>query len=67
MSSSEDLNFVNILHSKKKKKIDSKVLLLFSAILVFFLGAFLWAYFSQIDELTRGEGKVIQYEKISFI
>ena len=67
MSSSEDLNFVNILHSQKNAKIDSKVLLLFSAILVFFLGAFLWAYFSQIDELTRGEGKVIPSEKIKTI
>ena len=67
MSSSEDLNFVNILHSQKNAKIDSKVLLLFSAILVFFLGAFLWAYFSKIDELTRGEGKVIPSEKIKTI
>jgi membrane fusion protein, adhesin transport system len=67
MSSSEDLNFVNILHSQKNAKIDSKVLLLFFAILVFFLGAFLWAYFSKIDELTRGEGKVIPSEKIKTI
>jgi membrane fusion protein, adhesin transport system len=65
--SSKDLDFVNILHSQKNAKIDSKVLLLFFAILVFFLGAFLWAYFSQIDELTRGEGKVIPSEKIKTI
>jgi membrane fusion protein, adhesin transport system len=67
MSNSEDLNFVNILHSQKNAKIDSKVLLLFFTILVFFLGAFLWAYFSKIDELTRGEGKVIPSEKIKTI
>ena len=67
MNNSEDLNFVNILHSQKNAKIDSKVLLLFFAIMVFFLGAFLWAYFSKIDELTRGEGKVIPSEKIKTI
>lgn len=67
MSSSEDLNFVNILHSQKNAKIDQKVLILFFAILVFFIGAFIWAYFSQIDELTRGEGKVIPSEKIKTI
>lgn len=67
MSSSEDLNFVNILHSQKNAKIDQKVLILFFAILVFFAGAFIWAYFSQIDELTRGEGKVIPSEKIKTI
>ena len=67
MSNSEDLNFVNILHSQKNAKIDQKVLVLFFAIFVFFFGAFIWAYFSQIDELTRGEGKVIPSEKIKTI
>ena len=67
MSNSEDLNFVNILHSQKNARIDQKVLMLFFAILVFFSGAFIWAYFSQIDELTRGEGKVIPSEKIKTI
>ena len=67
MTNSEDLNFVNILHSQKNAKIDQKVLMLFFAILFFFTGAFIWAYFSQIDELTRGEGKVIPSEKIKTI
>ena len=67
MSNSEDLNFVNILHSQKNARIDQKVLMLFFAILLFFTGAFIWAYFSQIDELTRGEGKVIPSEKIKTI
>jgi len=63
----EDLNFVNTLHSQKNAKIDGKVLLLFFVIIIFFVGAFVWAYFSQIDELTRGEGKVIPSEKIKTI
>jgi len=63
----EDLNFVSPLHSQKNAKIDSKVLLLFFVIIFFFAGAFIWAYFSEIDELTRGEGKVIPSEKIKTI
>ena len=42
-NNSEDLNFVNILHSQKNAKIDSKVLLLFFSILAFFVGAFVGA------------------------
>ena len=67
MKHNEDLNFVNILHAQKNAKIDSKVLILFFSIIVFFLFAFFWAYFSQVDELTRGEGKVIPSEKIKTI
>ena len=67
MNKNEDLNFVNILYSQKNAKIDSKVLLLFFVILLFFTGAFAWAYYSKIDELTRGEGKVIPSEKIKTI
>ena len=67
MKNNEDIDFVNVIHSQKNAKIDSKVLGMFFAILVFFLGAFLWAYFSEIDELTRGEGTVIPSEKIKTI
>lgn len=67
MKPNDDLNFVNILHSQKNAKIDSKVLILFFSIIAFFLIAFIWAYFSKIDELTRGEGKVIPSEKIKTI
>lgn len=67
MKNNDDLDFVNILHSQKNAKIDSKVLNMFFAILIFFLGAFIWSYFSEIDELTRGEGTVIPSEKIKTI
>ena len=63
----EDVNFVNMLHAQKNAKADFKVLLLFFTIIIFFAGAFIWAYYSQIDELTRGEGKVIPSEKIKTI
>ncbi|APW66209.1 secretion protein HylD [Poseidonibacter parvus] len=67
MHNNEDVNFVNMLHAQKNAKVDFKVLLLFFSIIIFFVGAFTWAYFSQIDELTRGEGKVIPSEKIKTI
>ena len=67
MHKNEDVNFVNMLHAQKNAKVDFKVLLLFFSIIIFFAGAFTWAYFSQIDELTRGEGKVIPSEKIKTI
>lgn len=67
MKHNDDLNFVNMLHSQKNAEVNSKILLLFFSILGFFLIAFIWAYFSQIDELTRGEGKVIPSEKIKTI
>lgn len=67
MKNSEDIDFVNILHSQKNAKIDSKVLNMFFAIIIFFVGAFIWAYFSEIDELTRGEGTVIPSEKIKTV
>jgi adhesin transport system membrane fusion protein len=67
MKHNEDLDFVNILHAQKNAKIDSKVLILFFSIFAFFIFAFVWAYFSQVDELTRGEGKVIPSEKIKTI
>lgn len=67
MQKNEDLNFINSLESQQNAKIDSKVLLLFFTIILFFSGAVSWAYYAEIDELTRGEGKVIPSEKIKTI
>lgn len=67
MKNNEDLNFVNILHSQKNAQLNPKIVLFFFTIFIFFVLAFIWAYFSQIDELTRGEGKVIPSEKIKTV
>jgi len=67
MNHNEDLNFVNTLYSQKNAQIDPKVKLFFFLIVAFFVVAFLWAYFSEVDELTRGEGKVIPSEKIKTV
>lgn len=67
MKTNQDLDFVNILHSQKNAQLNPKILLFFFLIFAFFIGAFVWAYFSYVDELTRGEGKVIPSEKIKTI
>lgn len=67
MNNNPDVNFVDILHSQKYAKLDFKVLLLFFVIILFFVTAFVWTYYSKIDELTRGEGKVIPSEKIKMV
>ena len=67
MKNEEDINFVNTLYAQENAKVGGKVLLLFFLIILFFAFAISWAYFSQIDELARGEGKVIPSEKIQTI
>ncbi|MGA1933805.1 HlyD family type I secretion periplasmic adaptor subunit [Arcobacter sp. YIC-464] len=63
----EDINFVDTLHSQKNAKLSSKIILFFFTIVSFFIIAFIWAYFAKVDELTRGEGKVIPSERIKKI
>lgn len=67
MKNEEDINFVNTLYSQENAKINTKALLLFVLIFIFFIFAIYWAYISMIDELARGEGKVIPSEKIQTI
>ncbi len=67
MKNDNDLSFVNTLYSQENAKINTKALLLFFLIILFFTFAIYWAYISKIDELTRGEGKIIPSEKIQTI
>ncbi|UTJ05782.1 HlyD family type I secretion periplasmic adaptor subunit [Arcobacter roscoffensis] len=63
----KDINFVDTLHSQKNAELNPKIILFFFIIVCFFVGAFVWAYLAEVDELTRGEGKVIPSEKIKKI
>ncbi len=67
MKNEEDIRFVNSLYAQENSKISSMALVLFLLILAFFTFAIYWAYVSPIDELARGEGKVIPSEKIQTI
>ena len=59
-----DVNFVHALHAQANARVSRKVDALFIIIVSFFVGVILWASLSEIDELARGEGKVIPSEKI---
>jgi len=67
MRNEEDIRFVDTLYAQENSKISSKALVLFLLIFAFFTFAIYWAYVSPIDELARGEGKVIPSEKIQTI
>ncbi|OUR69519.1 secretion protein HylD [Arcobacter sp. 31_11_sub10_T18] len=59
-----DVNFVHALHAQANARVSKKMDTLFIIIVSFFVGVILWASYSEIDELARGEGKVIPSEKI---
>lgn len=67
MKSEEDIKFVDTLYAQENDSISGKVILLFFLIFSFFTAAIVWAYFAPIDELARGEGKVIPSEKIKTV
>ena len=62
-----DIDFIDTLYAQEHASIGFKALLLFFVIICFFGGAITWAFYSEIDELARGEGKVIPSEKIQTI
>ena len=63
----EHVNFVNTLHSQAHANVGKKQKIMFASIALFFFLAIIWAAVSEIDELARGEGKVIPSEKIQTI
>ncbi len=63
----EDVHFVHTLYAQSHAKIRTYTLILFIIIAVFFSSAISWAYWAKIDELARGQGKVIPYAKIQTI
>ncbi len=65
--SHEDIDFVNTLYAQSNAKIRAYTLVLFLVITVFFSGSIFWAYWAEIDELARGEGKVIPSAKIQTV
>jgi adhesin transport system membrane fusion protein len=67
MKNNEDLRFVDTLYAQQNAVIGKRQFLLFMVIVLFFSATIIWAYFSPIDELARGEGKVIPSTKIQKI
>jgi adhesin transport system membrane fusion protein len=59
-----DINFVHTLHAQANARIGKRIDTLFILIISFFVGVIIWAALSNVDELARGNGKVIPSEKI---
>ncbi|UTJ06927.1 HlyD family type I secretion periplasmic adaptor subunit [Arcobacter roscoffensis] len=62
-----DVSFVHSLYGQANEKVKLKVDLVFFAIILFVTCMIVWASFAQVDELARGEGKVIPSSKIQTI
>jgi len=60
----QDAGFVNSLYSHAYDKPDSKIDLLFISIVIVIVGLIGWAMIAEVDEMARGEGKVIPSHKI---
>lgn len=65
--SEKDIEFVHTLYAQSNAKIKTYAYVLFFIISLFFTSAVYWAYWAEIDELARGEGKVIPTAKIQTI
>jgi len=63
----KDVSFVNSLYGQANEKSSFKLDAVFLTIVLFFISAILWASFAKIDELARGNGKVIPANKIQSI
>lgn len=64
---SEDINFVHSLQAQANSKVNKTVDVFFMIIVSFFVLALIWAALAKVDELARGNGKVIPSEKIQTI
>ena len=62
-----DVDFVHSLYGQSNEKPSRKVDFLFLFIIVFLVFGVIWANLAQIDELARGEGKVMPSSKIQTI
>ncbi|MEA1915079.1 MAG: HlyD family type I secretion periplasmic adaptor subunit [Campylobacterota bacterium] len=65
--SKDDMSYVHTLYGQAYDKPKLKVDIFFILIIAIFSGAIIWANFAMIDELARGEGKVIPTNKIQLI
>jgi len=59
-----DVGFVNSLYGHAYDEPKLKIDLLFLSIIVIIVGLIIWAMIAEVDEMARGEGKVIPSHKI---
>jgi adhesin transport system membrane fusion protein len=62
-----DVDFVHNLYGQANEKPQGKIDVLFFSIIILLSLLIVWANFAEVDELARGEGKVIPSSKIQSI
>lgn len=63
----EDMNFINKMYANANEEPEIKVKYVYILIISFFVSALVWASLAKVDELARGNGKVIPTDKIQKI
>ncbi len=63
----EDMNFINKMYANANEEPEIRTRFIYIIIISFFLCALLWASLAKVDELARGNGKVIPTDKIQKI
>ena len=59
-----DIGFVNSLYGHAYDETEPKIDLLFISIIIIIIGLITWSMIAEVDEMARGEGKVIPSNKI---
>ena len=63
----DDVNFMNPIHAAQKRTPLRAAKMSMYSILAFLVVAFLWSIWAQLDEITRGEAKVIPSSQVKKI
>jgi len=63
----DDLEFMSSLSNAVLKQTEQKTKILLNIVIISMIWLIIWANFAEIDEITRGEGKVIPSSKIQVI
>jgi adhesin transport system membrane fusion protein len=63
-NSENDIGFVNSLYGHAYDQPKRKIDVLFACVIIIIVGLIAWAMIAQVDEMARGEGKVIPSHKI---
>ena len=60
-NNNNDFEYINSVSKAIVENTPSSTKVVLYSILVLIISFFIWAYFANIDQLVRGEGKVIPY------
>lgn len=65
--SQEDLDYIRSVSAAMLEQTPKKSKVLSYTLMIFFILMLVWAYYTEVDEVTRGSGKVIPSQKLQVI